>query len=146
MSKPKLCTLLGVEPMEEFQDISTSSNPLRVTKEGHLEERIGCFAWERLEREFLLENLIERGINRPLKLNTQQISYLRFLRELFYAETLGKDAVSMYAQSKKGKPIGELTFIRIPKGSCLDELFGEGCFTSINIPGILTYYEEGNNV
>lgn len=145
MSKPRLCEILGVEPMEEFRDTYTLSNSLRVNKEGHMEERSGNNIWMPLSKQALLENLIERGITRPLQLSAQQLSFLRALSLIFRAENLFKDHDGLFIQGPKGPNSGGRTTTRIPEGSCLDELFNHTS-TNINILGLLHYYEEVPNV
>lgn len=149
MSKPKLCELFGVEVNEEFWYNDATPKVFRINQKGHLEQKDLIQKdgpWEDMAHQYLLEEMLQFGIKKLPKrmpIDKQQYSYLKFLHELFYAETLGKDVIGTYAITLRS-PNG-LIFVRIPSGSCLDELF-EKTLSSVNIPKLLERYEEAHNV
>lgn len=147
MSKPRLCTLLDVEPMEEFQ----STDPrfyYRIDDKGHVfyqERKVG--EWKEMANQFHLEQIIEEGITKRCSLDAQQFSYLKFLHELFYAEILDREASptdGLYIQSMK-RVDGGRNRVHIPAGSCLDRIF-EKSLVPIYIANFLERYEEAHNV
>ena len=141
MPKPKLCELLGVEPLEEFtyKDYPPMSGIFRIDSEGHVKEKSHCDTWEPLAAQTLLEDMIEKGVIKRLCLSAEQLNCLKVLYTLFRAETLNCDCYGLFIKPAKNMAV------RISEFSCLNALF-EKSQICINIPEILKRYKEVPNV
>lgn len=119
MAKPKLCEVLGVELMEEFQ-YNDSERFYKVNEQGHIEERKkdSC-VWNDMGHQYLLENMIELGVIGCFDINDAKFNGLQALKDVFGAETLHKDIGGLYIKSSRDSDL----FVRLPKKSCLTDLF-----------------------
>lgn len=121
MSKPRLCEVLGVELMEEFQRPGQSIF-YRVNRLGQVEERKeGHCTWQDMACQCILEEMIEKGICKVPKktpIDEDQLRTLRALAAIFEINEIYNGMHGVHFVSNDNNQL-----VYLPKGNCLGTLF-----------------------
>ena len=121
MSKPKLCEIFGVEPMEEFKYQDTELF-YHVDSSGHVYQKEPGCTWSYLGHQFSLERMIEDGILKlPKKtiINDEQLEALEALVAIFKVDAVYNGTHGVHIVSVDNNQL-----IYLPKENCLESLFG----------------------
>lgn len=93
---PRLCEVLGVEPMECFGSEGVKTK-YRINTRGEMQVNYGSSReWEMMADQEQLQNLINNGIVKKAQITTEQLRDLKWLHEHFKATSLYCDHNGVY--------------------------------------------------